>query len=143
VNTLAKAPPRPDEDAHRRKILLVDDEPALVNSVKRLLGPLGYKVLDAPSALHAQRILAREKDIKCVVSDQKMPGPSGLELIRHCSIYYPFVGRVMYVAAVSPDIEALQIRPVPFFEVVVKAVDDLYRLVDAIEIEIRRRNRVR
>jgi PAS domain S-box-containing protein len=65
----------------RRKILLVEDEPATVRLLARLLQRLGHQVTTAmtiASALEAER--AGDHDL--IISDIGLPDGSGLELIR-------------------------------------------------------------
>ncbi len=60
-------------------ILLVDDEPLLLSSLSRVLRP-HYHVFTAESGLQALDIVQRHK-IKVIVSDQRMPGMLGHELL--------------------------------------------------------------
>lgn len=62
------------------KILIIDDEPSIVNLVTAYLRPEGYEVFtasDGPSGLHSAR--AYKPDL--VVLDIMLPGMDGLELL--------------------------------------------------------------
>lgn len=62
------------------KILVIDDEPSIVNLVKAYLTPEGYEVLtaaDGPSGLKAAR--AFKPDL--IILDIMLPGMDGLELL--------------------------------------------------------------
>jgi len=62
-----------------RKVLVVDDDPAVRKSFDRVLSGKGYAVITAESGEEALRKLSEEKyDI--VYSDIRMPGMSGLEV---------------------------------------------------------------
>src|SRR3970040_1205445 len=62
------------------KILVVDDEPSIVNLVAAYLKPEGYEVytaMDGPSGLKAAR--AFKPDL--VILDVMLPGMDGIELL--------------------------------------------------------------
>ncbi|HKV42009.1 MAG TPA: response regulator [Blastocatellia bacterium] len=61
-------------------ILAVDDEPANLRMLERLLRS-NYKVLKAENAEDALKILQRE-NVSLIMTDQRMPGMSGTELLR-------------------------------------------------------------
>jgi two-component system cell cycle sensor histidine kinase/response regulator CckA len=61
------------------RILVVDDEPAVRQLAGRMLGRLGYEVIEAPSAPEALR-LVKEVAPDAVLSDVMMPGMDGREL---------------------------------------------------------------
>ncbi|MBW1710557.1 MAG: response regulator [Deltaproteobacteria bacterium] len=63
------------------KILLVDDEEGICQVLSISLADLGYKVYTADCAAEALRIF-REIDPPIVLTDIKMPGMDGLELLR-------------------------------------------------------------
>lgn len=60
-------------------ILLVDDEPLLLSSLSRVLR-LHYTVFTAENGVQALEVVQRNK-IKVIVSDQRMPGMLGHELL--------------------------------------------------------------
>jgi signal transduction histidine kinase len=60
-------------------ILIVDDEPSVLNSLERSLRRQ-YEVITATSGEDALRIL-RERDIPIIITDQRMPGMTGVELL--------------------------------------------------------------
>jgi FixJ family two-component response regulator len=68
--------------AKQSLISVVDDDPSFRDSMRRLLGSLGYAVLTFPSAaefLASPRFMATE----CLVADVQMPAMTGVELFRH------------------------------------------------------------
>jgi two-component system, NtrC family, response regulator HydG len=64
-------------------ILAVDDSAATLEVLSRNLTAAGYRVLTAPTAAEAKRIL-ENTPVDLVITDLKMPGASGLELVRYC-----------------------------------------------------------
>jgi two-component system NtrC family response regulator len=61
-------------------ILVVDDEPNYLIVLSELLRDEGYEVFTADSGISGLRI-ARETDLDMVISDMKMPGMDGIELL--------------------------------------------------------------
>lgn len=74
-------------------ILVVDDEPDVVDSLVHLLR-FDYKVFGATSAPEALEIFARE-ELQVILSDQRMPGTTGVELLGRCSRDKPDVTRLL------------------------------------------------
>jgi len=66
----------------KQRILAVDDSVDTLEVLRRNLTVHGFQVLTAPNVPEALRILEREP-VDVVITDLKMPGPSGLELVRH------------------------------------------------------------
>lgn len=64
----------------RRQVLVVDDEPQVLVAVEDTLGD-EYDVLTANSPVAALRLLEREKNVAVLISDQRMPGMNGDELL--------------------------------------------------------------
>lgn len=71
-------------DSNRReRILVVDDSPRTLGVVQRLLSASGYAVLVAPGPIEARGILESTPSIDLVITDLRMPGGSGLELVQY------------------------------------------------------------
>ena len=67
---------------NKKQILVVDDSPETVEIIQRNLESAGFGVFTASCVSDAVSILASTR-IDLVVTDLKMPGPSGLDLVRH------------------------------------------------------------
>lgn len=73
----------------KNSVLVVDDEPLALKYFERMFQDR-YEVLCAPSARIATRILETHGEaIGVVLSDQRMPGGSGLELLVHVRDRFP------------------------------------------------------
>ena len=62
------------------RILVVDDEPAILAAVRVVLEAAGFEVSDAPDGLAALR-LCRTQSVDLVLCDVFMPNQDGLETI--------------------------------------------------------------
>jgi signal transduction histidine kinase len=78
----------------RHTILVVDDEPDIIDSVKDLLR-LEYDVLGATRARDALRLLG-ERGVDVVMTDQRMPEMSGVALLHEVREAYPDVTRLLF-----------------------------------------------
>ena len=95
--------------ATRRRVLVVDDEPVVVNSVRRTLSRRGYQVEEAFSGHEAlNRILNEMYDL--VLLDMRMPDGNGLELLPTIKKHRPGLPVVMVTGYASIDtaVEAIQ-----------------------------------
>ena len=87
------------------RILLVDDEESVRDSLYALLESNGYEVLSASNGPHGLIIFRQSiRPIELLVTDYNMPLMSGLELARECSRLYREL-RVLYVSGSRPDAE--------------------------------------
>lgn len=69
------------------KILLVDDDPAVLQSLKKFFGKQGYSVVSAQSGTGALEII-KKVDVDLVIADIKMAGMDGLETAKAIKNYY-------------------------------------------------------
>jgi len=76
------------------KVLVVDDERWIRLNLKRILEQAGMSVLMADSGHAAINILKDEK-VDLIISDQRMPKMSGLELLTKIKKDHPSMVRVM------------------------------------------------
>ncbi|MBE0363647.1 hypothetical protein PULV_a1123 [Pseudoalteromonas ulvae UL12] len=74
-------------------ILLVDDEPEVLNALTRILRKQ-YQITTANSASEALSIL-NEHSIDLIISDIRMPIIDGIELLTQIRDRYPNMGRVL------------------------------------------------
>ena len=88
-------------------ILVVDDEPDVVQSVKDLLR-LDYNVLGCTRAEDASKLM-KEHDVDVIMTDQRMPGMTGVELLSEMKVPYPEATRLLFTgyADIRAVIEAI------------------------------------
>ena len=88
----------------RPTLLVVDDESEVLHSVHDLLR-LDYRVLTCQSGDEALAVLDSSEPIQVVMSDQRMPGMTGVEVLRHAQPRRPEATRLMLTA--YADIKAV------------------------------------
>ena len=76
------------KDNNAYKILIVDDEPLIRESLYEILRIEGYRAHMAPSAEHAIEFL-QHTPVDIIVTDMRLPKISGLELITRVKEDYP------------------------------------------------------
>lgn len=64
-------------------VLLVDDEEAICDSLGELLTACGFTVRTASSVDNAVKAIEKQDDLEAIISDLKMPGKAGIELLRY------------------------------------------------------------
>jgi putative two-component system response regulator len=75
------------------KIMVVDDEPANLRLLERLFRH-NYQVLTAASGTEALRLL-EQHDVALLITDQRMPGMTGIELLKRASEFRPHMVRII------------------------------------------------
>ncbi|MCP3388242.1 response regulator [Bradyrhizobium sp. CCGB12] len=61
-------------------VLVVDDDPAVLDVIVGMLEDLGYQVISAQSGADALDRLGQNRDISILITDINMPGMDGHEL---------------------------------------------------------------
>ncbi|HDL18230.1 MAG TPA: response regulator [Bacteroidetes bacterium] len=85
-----------------QKILFVDDEPNVINSLRRTLQKESFEILSAFSGQEALQLLS-EHIVDVVISDEQMPGMSGTELLSRISKSYPDTVRIVLTGNANID----------------------------------------
>lgn len=89
----------------RPVVLLVDDEPRILSALRRALRREGWEVLLAETSREALA-LVDERPVDLVLSDHKMPGMTGLELLARVAERRPDAARLLitgWTEAVAED----------------------------------------
>lgn len=86
------------------KILLIDDEPIVREVFARLLTSLGHTVLQAQSGEAAITLLEAGEPLELVLTDLKMPGLSGSDVVRIVRDRWPG----LRVGVISGSIDAIE-----------------------------------
>jgi DNA-binding NtrC family response regulator len=81
----------------RHAVLCVDDDASVLSALRRLLRSDSFEVLTASNAANALASL-RRNPVEVIITDQRMPGQSGAELLAEVGQRWPRIGRVILTA---------------------------------------------
>jgi DNA-binding NtrC family response regulator len=104
------------------RILVVDDDPIVADSLREYLSSQGYAALSAYNATEALEALAEAEDtaraapIRLVISDVSLPGMGGMDLLREIGRRFPATVVVMLTGygTVESAVESLRLGAVDF-----------------------------
>lgn len=109
-------------------VLVVDDEAHIVSALQRTMRREPWAVLTADSGFAALDLLARRR-VHVILSDQKMPGMSGLDLLARARALQPDAARILITGWTEEvpreQIDALGVRallPKPWEDAILKQV---------------------
>jgi two-component system NtrC family response regulator len=90
-------------------ILIVDDEKNYLLVLESLLGTEGYEIITTDNAHDALRSF-READLDLVITDMKMPGMNGMELLEECKKMKPELPVIIMTAygSIEMAVEAMK-----------------------------------
>ncbi|ARN73215.1 HD domain-containing phosphohydrolase [Oceanicoccus sagamiensis] len=83
-----------DSDTYQQTLLLVDDEKNVLNALRRLFYGADYQVVTASSGEEAL-LMMEQYSPDMIISDVRMPGMNGVELLVHIAEKYPDTERVL------------------------------------------------
>ncbi len=112
------------------KILVVDDEPGICHSFKKILGRYDYDVITASSGEEAMDLAGKEfPDL--VIMDINMPGMDGLETLQKLKLIHPALSAII-MTAFSTSEKAIIAMKHGAFDYITKPVDN-NQLVSLVE----------
>jgi DNA-binding NtrC family response regulator len=102
---------------HKGKILIVDDEEIIRDSLSEWLVDAGYEPVTAPDGIKALEVISKA-DVDIMLADLKMPGIDGVELIKRARQIKPDLPAIIMTAygTVSSAIEAMKAGAYDFME---------------------------
>ena len=99
----------------RKTILVVDDDPGVLEYASNALEDCGYTVLAAPDGATALVMLRNRDDIDLLFTDVVMPGLDGVELARRARQESPDL-KVLFTSGYAADvIPAGRLLKKPYF----------------------------
>jgi adenylate cyclase len=102
-------------------ILVVDDEPRVLDALEAILA-MDYRVLRADRAEEALRLLAAQP-VAVVISDQRMPGMTGTELLARGRDVAPGAVRILLTAFTDADALMESINAANIYHFILKPWD--------------------
>ncbi|GAB2577999.1 PAS domain-containing sensor histidine kinase [Dyella jejuensis] len=82
-------PPKSLQRLRSLRVVVVDDDPLVLNATGAVLQDLGHDVIEVPSAEDALQILENKPDVDILITDHAMPGMTGAQLIGEVNIRWP------------------------------------------------------
>ncbi|MBI2275886.1 MAG: EAL domain-containing protein [Dechloromonas sp.] len=104
-------------------LLLVDDEPNILNALTRLLRRENYQILAASSPIEAFDLLAKHP-VQVILSDQRMPEMSGTEFFSRVRQLYPDTIRIVLTGYTDLDSVTGAINRGAIYKFLTKPWDD-------------------
>lgn len=83
--------------------LVVEDEPLIRLGVRVLLEEAGHEAFDAATGRQALQILDDHHEIELLLTDFRMPGITGLDLVAHCRRSRPDLKIILMTGYSSMD----------------------------------------
>src|SRR3989441_6264338 len=101
----------------RAKVMVVEDDPDIRKILELFLTEKAFRVKSAESASQALEMLA-EEPIDLILSDVRMPGMSGLDLLRHLKERDPDIQLVLMsgYSSVKDAVEAIRLGAADYVE---------------------------
>ena len=112
----------PGAAKRRPTLLIVDDEAQILTALKRALRREDYEIVAVENGAAALRVLD-ERWVDAILSDHKMPGISGVQLLARAAEIKPDVVRMLITGWVN-EIPAEQLEEVGICALVTKPWDD-------------------
>lgn len=116
---------------HSIKILVIDDEASVRQSLRYQLEDLNYQVLTAEDGLQGIQMADRERP-QLVLTDLRMPRKDGLEVLRYCREELPDTP-VMVVSGAGLLGDAVEALRLGAYDYIIKPVNDPLLLERAVE----------
>lgn len=92
-----------ETDSARKTILIVDDDPGVLDYASNVLEECGYAVLTAPDGATALVLLRDHDQIDLLFTDVVMPGLDGVEVARRACQESPSL-KVLFTSGYAADV---------------------------------------
>jgi CheY-like chemotaxis protein len=103
-------------------LLIVDDEERILSALRRVLRKEGYEILTAGSAGEALATL-EAREVRVLLSDHKMPGVGGLELLERAAAIRPTCA-LLLITGWPEEVDPARVRELGIRAVIPKPWDD-------------------
>lgn len=126
-------------------VLCVDDEANILNALRRLLRPHGYRVITATSGAEGLAIMAGTP-ADLVVSDMRMPEMDGAQFLEQVKARWPDAGRILLTGYADLSATVAAINKAEIYRYISKPWDEAVILgvvKDALERKMLEREKAR
>jgi PAS domain S-box-containing protein len=120
------------------RILLIDDEPDILSTLEMTLNQEAYPVATATGG-EAALELFRKQPFDLVITDMRMPGIDGVEVIRRVKALDPDVEVVMLTGYATLENAVTVLRNVGAFDYLTKPLEDIDELLMVVEKALEKR----
>jgi DNA-binding NtrC family response regulator len=124
-------------------ILMVDDEPQILNAFKRALRREPYILMTASSGAEALSLL-EAREVSLVISDYNMPEMNGLEFFKTVKGLYPHLLTIMLTGQAQLEVAVQAINEAGVYKFIQKPWNDvdlkltILRAIEAIDLSTER-----
>jgi len=128
-------PPDRENTINPYQVLFVDDEPNVLNALKRVFRQENYSILTANDGNEALDVLKKNK-CQLMISDFMMPGMNGADLLRRAKDIYPEMIRIMLTGHADTEAVMAAIKDGAVYKFILKPWnDDDLRVTVALALE--------
>jgi len=120
----------------KRRVLIVEDDEIFLRPLQRTLELAEYEVLAVPSGEDAIDLLKGD-DVDLVLTDKRLPGMDGVELVRRLKAEHPDLGVVVMTAygTIESAVEAMKLGAADYLVKPFEAAEVLMVVRHAIEFQ--------
>jgi DNA-binding NtrC family response regulator len=106
------------QDHGKRTVLIVDDDPSILELLSTILGP-SHRILTSACALEAETIL-QSQPVQVILCDHHMDGEEGLAFLTRIAKAYPSIPKVLVTGDVQTELLLEAINKGHLFRFLVK-----------------------
>jgi DNA-binding NtrC family response regulator len=120
----------------RRRVLIVEDDEIFLRPLQRSLEVAGYEIIVRASGEDAMEVLKHE-DVDCILSDRRLPGMDGVELVRRIKIEHPDLPVIVMTAhgTIESAVESVRLGAADYLVKPFEVSELLIVIARAIEVE--------
>ena len=101
-------------------ILIVDDEPEILDLLRKILEGLDCQVVQANNLTQAREAVRQHGNLSAIVCDQRLPDGVGLDFFRETKTTHPNVVRILITGFVEMEVALAAINDGEIFRFVTK-----------------------
>jgi len=110
------------ETGSKPTVLLLDDDETDLMLLEQILRPDGFQVLKTTEPARAFELLA-SRPVRIVISDQNMPGLTGVEFLSQVRKLHPDVIRILFTSSQDPKVFADAVNEAGIHKFIMKGSD--------------------